>query len=139
MSFREKSAWVSFLLILVVFAIYFWNVGRVLMGTASSAGIFPLFLRLVIALVVAEVVLHVVLAVRDPKEARTPKDERERLIELKATRVAFYVLVTSAFLSIGWMHVSSSPWVMGHSVLFSIVVAELAGYGSQIVYFRRGA
>jgi len=50
--------------------------------------VIPLVLSLFAALIVAEVALHLFIAKRSPKEARTPKDERERLIELKATRIA---------------------------------------------------
>ncbi len=137
-SFREKSAWVSFVLIFVVLALYLWTLAGEHLGFGTPDP-FHAFLGLVVMLVVGEIVMHVLLAVRDPRGARTPKDERERLIELKATRIAFYVLLVTAFSSIGWMHVSRSAWVLGNSVFVSVVVAELVKYGSQIVYFRQDA
>lgn len=59
-----------------------------------------LFLFLLAAVVVLEVVLRAVVAIRWPSDAGAPRDERDRLIALKAAPIAFYVLVTGAFLSI---------------------------------------
>jgi hypothetical protein len=56
------------------------------------------FLSLLAALVLAEIALHLVIALRDPKDARTPKDERDTVLaaiisaELVkfATQIALY-------------------------------------------------
>ena len=74
-----------------------------------------------------------------PGEARTPKDERERLIELRATRVAFPVLLFGTFAAIGILHFPPGKWVMAHAVLLAIVVAELVKFGAQVVCYRRTA
>ena len=137
-SFREKSAWISFLSILVVFGVYFWRVVQVIAGQGDPHETGQLFFTLVVVLVVVEVVLHWLVAAQSPKEARSPKDERERLIELKATRVAFYVLLIGALLSIATIHHGAGRWELAHFVLFAIVVAELVRSGSQIVLYRRG-
>ncbi len=67
-----------------------------------------------------------------------PKDERETLIDLKATRTAFYVLFGGALFSIFTMHFRVNVWMLSQFVLFSIVVAELVKFARQIVLFRRG-
>ena len=138
MSFREKSAWISLASLLIVFGIYFWNVARIMARKAAFRD-FPLFFSLLVALIVAEVVLHVLIAVRSPKDARTPKDERERLIELKATRSAFAVLLVGSMASIWTMHLRVGVWVMAHCVLLSVVVAEVVKFGRQIILYRRDA
>jgi archaellum biogenesis protein FlaJ (TadC family) len=144
MSFREKSTWVTFVLLLVGFVVYFFNAYFVLHGVHSADGYTPpslffLFIALVVGFVVIEIVMHVLFAWRSPKDAKTPKDEREKLIELKAMRPAFYVLMVGAFLTIGLMHHRTTVYHMGHSILFVIWIAELVRYGMQLVYFRRGA
>jgi hypothetical protein len=138
-SFREKSAWISFFSFLVVFGIYFGNVLLVLLGHTSARGTQRLFFTLLVVLVAVEVLLHALVAARSPREALTPKDERERLIELKATRIAFFVLVGGALLAIATTHHGAGTWVLAHCVLFAVVVAELVRFGSQIVFYRRGA
>jgi len=137
MSFREKSAWISFVSIALVFFPYFANVVVVPAGRRSGDS-FHVFLVLLVALVVLEVVLHVAIARQSPRAARTPKDERERLIDMKATRLAFPVLLVGAFAAMGTMHLDAGRWVMAHVMLFGVVLAELTRFGAQIVYHRRG-
>jgi hypothetical protein len=139
MSFREKSAWISFVSLLIAAGIYFRNVARILDHEPAVYAPY-LFVILVIAFVVVEVVLHLAIAMRSPKEARTPRDERERLIDLKATRIAFFVLLVGALATIGTMHIpGGGTWTMAHHLLLAIVVAELTKFGSQIVLYRRDA
>jgi hypothetical protein len=136
MSFREKSAWISLVLILLVFGPYFWIVGRALTGQAHvHAGTQFALIGLFFVL---EIVLHVAIAIQSPRDARAPKDEREDFIDLKATRSAFYVLLVGALLSIFTMHFRINVWILSQCVLFSVVVAELVKFASQIAYFRRG-
>lgn len=138
MSFREKSAWISFVSIGVVFTVYFWNVARVLAGEVESREIFIISIGLLAAFVVLEIALHIAVALQSPAQARTARDERERLIEMKATRPAFHVLVIGALAGVGMIHVTSSTWLMSQVVLLAIVVAELVKFGGQIIYFRQG-
>ena len=44
---------------------------------------------MVAAFVILEIVLRVAMAIQSPRDARAPRDEREDLIDMRATRVAF--------------------------------------------------
>jgi hypothetical protein len=136
MSFREKSAWISFVLIVLVFGPYFWLVGRSLVGGAHVHG--GTQFGLILLFIVLEIVVHIAIAIQSPRDAQAPIDERENLIDLKATRTAFYVLFGGALLSIFTMHFRVTIWTLSQFVLFSIVVAELVKFARQIVLFRRG-
>lgn len=136
MSFREKSAWISFITILLIFGAYFWRVAQVLRGEARFP--FEIAVAFLIAFVLVEIAAHIVVGLQAPKDVRAPQDERERLIEMRATRVAFQVLVLGALAGVGTMHLTQSVWVMSQAVLLAIVVAELVKFGGQILYFRRG-
>jgi hypothetical protein len=138
MSFREKSAWISFVLILVIFGAYFWNVSGVSAGEFDYETGVRIQVGLVVAFVLLQIVLHIALAMQAPNEARAPRDERERLIDMRATRVAFHVLVVGALAVVGLMHMTRSVWVMGQHLLLAIVAAQLVRFGCQIVYYRRG-
>ena len=138
MSFREKSAWISFVTILLVFGAYFWNVVRVLGGQVDYGAAFKVEVGLLVAFVVIEIVLHIAIALQAPDEARAPRDEREWLIEMRATRVAFQVLVVGALAGVGMIHLTRSVWAMSQVVLLAVVMAQLVKFGGQIVYFRRG-
>jgi hypothetical protein len=139
MSFREKSAWVSFFCLLVFGGVWFRTVVRVELYHVREPNPLLAFASLLGAFVLAEIVLHIVIAARDPKEARTPKDERERLIDLKAARVAFYVLMAGAWLSIATLHLNFDRLRMADSVLGAIIVAELAKFATEIALYRRDA
>jgi hypothetical protein len=136
MSFREKSAWVSLILIVLVFGPYFWLVGRTFagMGHVHAGTQFAL----ITLFVILEIVVHIAIAIQSPRDARAPKDEREILIDLRATRVAFYVLFGGALMSIFTMHFRVTVWILSQFVLFSIVIAELVKFASQILFYRRG-
>lgn len=136
MSFREKSTWLSFLLLLALAVAYFWNFILMLTDRPHSDLLFPL---LILGFVVGQVILQAVIAIQSPREARAPKDERERLIDLKATRVAFVVLMIGAFTSVGTMHFRVNRFEMGQFTLLAIVVAELALLGTRMVLYRRDA
>lgn len=140
MSFREKSAWISFVVVLVVFGLYFADyAAHLLRPTYPHHHYFGMFVLGVALVVVLEVVLHILVAFHSPSDADAPLDERDRLINLKAARTAFYVLLILAFLSIATMHLGSTAVFMGNCVFFAIWVAELTRLGSQVVLYRRTA
>src|SRR5882762_3372320 len=58
MSFREKSAWISLVSLVVVFGAYFSYIGMVLAGLARDR--FALFFVMAAVFIIAEVVLHLV-------------------------------------------------------------------------------
>ena len=62
----------------------------------------------VTALIVIEVVAHAVVAIRAPRDAQAPKDERERLIELRAIRVAAYVYAALSMGAVSLLHVGAN-------------------------------
>ena len=139
MSFREKSAWVSFLSLLAVFIPFFWNSYRQFSGRLDSRSAVSTAFTLLALFVALEIALHIGLAIQSPREAQTPRDEREHLIEMRATRVAFQVLVVGALAAVGSIHLRNSGWLVQQIVLLAIVVAELVKFGGQIVLYRRDA
>ena len=137
MSFREKTAWVTLSAILIVFVMYFLHVSRMFDPTPGEWELMMVALSFA-AFILIEVVAYVVLYLRFPKDARTPKDERERLIELKATRLGAYVYVAGTFLAILTPHHGATGFAVGIFVLFAFGLAEIVNYTARIVYYRRG-
>ena len=70
MSFREKSAWISFVLIVLVFGPYFWLVGRSVMGGAHVHG--GTQFGLILLFVILEIVVHIAIAIQSPSDAQAP-------------------------------------------------------------------
>ncbi|MGC1459150.1 MAG: hypothetical protein WA825_12795 [Steroidobacteraceae bacterium] len=138
MSFREKSTWITFVLLLVVFGYYFVSVAwQLIHPVHPHTNFFMLFFVLLLVIVVMAAVLHVIATMRSPADAKTPADERERLIALKAKRPAFFVLLIAAFLSVGVAHLGVGVWPMLNAMLFAIWLGELTNYGAQLYFYRR--
>ena len=140
MSFREKSAWISFFCLLLFGASWLMHVLGIGFFHARNDNPVFWFLGMLAGLIALEIALHVAIAIQSPREARTPKDERERLIDMKASRVAFYVLLVGAFASVATLHVpGSNRFMMAQSVMGSIILAALVRFGTQIALHRRDA
>jgi len=138
MSFREKRAWISFVSLLVVCVFYMWNFARVMAGWARPGVAFRASLWAIIIFVIADVMLHIALRLESPQDSRTPKDEREQLIDMKASQIAFPVLMIGALAAVGMIHVTTKGWVIAHAVLLAVGVAATVRFGGQVLYYRRG-
>lgn len=139
MSFREKSAWITLLSVLLVFGLYFGALatGRVERFSMSA---FHYGLISIIALFVLQVVLRIVAAKMSPADARAPLDERERLFELRARSIGYYVLMAWQAGIIVAMHFSAVTKLdVVFIVWLGVVVAIIAVSAAQIIQFRRGA
>jgi len=141
MSFREKSAWISFVCLLLFGGLYAFHSVRGDLFRARGIGPMAFVFGTMAALVALEIALHVAIAIQSPKEARTPKDERERLIDLRASRVAFYALFVGTLLSIAiGMHLpGANRFLMANCMMGSIIATLLVRFGTQIALYRRDA
>ncbi len=138
MSFREKSAWISVLSMACIYGYYFWSVIHA-GHQASGANLFAGLLGTIIALVVVQVVLMIAVAIFAPNEAKAPRDERDKLIELKAMRFAYAGLATGIALAC-FFGAFQPPIVFNtNALLFILVTAEIMRSSCQIVQYRRGA
>jgi hypothetical protein len=144
MPMREKSAWGSLIATLMAYGLYF---AVLLPRFAASPVGQPRFLALLVACVVLLIALQIVfqagIAITASDQANLPMDERERWIALKSDRIALGVLTT--LLASGWLLLLALPdftpnrAILANTLLFSLVVAAVTKYASQIVTFRRAA
>lgn len=134
MSFREKCAWISVVLLFLLI------VGFALGGHLELHGVDGLhyLLALILGFALLQVVLRVIVARQAPTDARSPKDERDQLIDLKSTRIGFYALVAGVLLSMLLVHVHGNPWSALESMVLAVLVAWAIKFASEIVYYRRG-
>jgi hypothetical protein len=135
MSFREKGAWISLLSMAGIYGIYFWSVTH---RTSHFTG-FGGLLGTIIALVVVQVVLNIAVAILAPAEAKAPRDERDKLIELRSMRFAYAGLATGIALACFFGAFSPPIVFKTNSLLFILVTAEIMRSACQIVQYRRGA
>jgi len=147
MPFREKSAWIQMISAVAVWGYYFWTVALAL-AAGQSVHFVGLFVGCVIGLVVLQIVLSIFAALFALRDAKAPSDEREKLIALKAVRIAFVVLnigiITLAVVGPIFARpllpgiADAGMIVMVNGILIAMVIAEVVRCSSQIVYFRLG-
>lgn len=136
MSFREKSAWVTLISILLITFAYLTHAPRVLNPPPNFA--LHALVGAIILIVVLEIIGHIAIYLASPKEARTPKDERERLIDLKAVRISAYVYAVGSLAAIGTIALGANEVGIAHLIVLAFVFAEIVNYAARIVYYRRG-
>ena len=140
MSFREKRAWVTLITLVGVLILFWLHIppGRMLAPEPNLWLLHVLALMLA-TFVTVEIIAHFVMRIGSPRDAKTPKDERERLIELKSIAIAWY---SYAILSIGGVfvtiHMGANEIGLGFVVLLAFVIAEIINYAMRIYYYRRG-
>lgn len=142
LSYREKLAWVTLVVSLVVYGMYFGGV--LFVGPDPQIGAtLGLFIGTVVALVVGMAVSHAVVAVSTPVER---KDERDAAVELVSYRNAYWVLVSSPWFTLpaalSWAGASSTtgagPFVLvGHALFACLVLSEVTKLATQVVLYRR--
>ncbi|HEV2531160.1 hypothetical protein [Phenylobacterium sp.] len=136
MSLREKSAWVSVVTVVVCFGAYF---GAIAVGLVHRGlETFRLLILCAGAFLALQIGLNAAAALTTPKDGRTPRDEREQLIQARSLSLGYYVLA-SLVVALG------VPFHLGHPApdllnfaLLDVVVAGLVVSIAQIVMFRRG-
>lgn len=136
MSFKEKSIWISLVTTILIFGYYFLRIFQMANNEeATHTEIAVFFISVIVLIVIVETILHILLAIFHRPEA---EDERDRLIELKATRNAYYLLVAGVFTAIVGFVVSAAPILVAHIILFFFILAETGAFITQLFYYRRG-
>lgn len=153
MAFREKIIWSTLLITLAIWGWYF--AGFV---TALKAGHFDQgaatgnFITTVILMVAVQAVTAILIAVTSGKGATLPADARERAFALEAYRPAYFVLSACVVTLMGagpvllrianeWQPApppGMAPVLLANALLASLVLAQLAHSGWQIVRYRMG-
>lgn len=135
LSFQEKSLWLMLVSLVVAFSFYFMTV-----LPTHGAEVMPhqvvLFVLAVVMLVIMAIVGHILIALVD-RRART--DERDRLISLKGSRNAGFVLATGVFTALCTAVLVKGNFAFTHVLLASWVLAQLVEIGSQLFLYRRGS
>lgn len=137
MPFHEKSAWIMSVALLLGGVFYF---SAVVSGWSESgqltSPLIPLILIYTAFLVVVAIVGHIVIAVLAPKDANAPLDERESQTFCRAGHYSSYVFAVGVLISLGIYLISNSGDLLFYTVFASLMVAQIAEYFFQILFYR---
>lgn len=139
MSLREKFAWIALVMLIACVGAYAGIVTLGYQRILSHYQVLTIMSVMIIALIVLPPAIRGILAMRMPRGAMTEQDERERLFELRATRIAFFVLAIGVVVSLPIvMHARGGRFEFVHILLALVTLSYLVKFGAEIRYHRRG-
>jgi hypothetical protein len=120
-----------------IYGFYFWSVVHA--GPQPGGFHFGGLLETIVALAIVQTVLVIAVAIAKPEEAKAPRDERDKLIQLRAMRFAYSGLATG--IALACLFGAFDPPIVfnTNALLFILVTAEIMRNACQIVQYRRSA
>ncbi len=155
MSFREKSAWVSTLVIGYVIFVYLRDMNNLSANDALTiVSMKKELIQAVFITVMLNILGHVVIGIIDKNQAEVDADERDSLIDLQANNLGYTTLAVAVFVSLFLLwFMGDTPELYQHRLLFEelpvsynvfnvlvvgFLISELVRYSAQVYYYRRG-
>jgi len=135
MAWREKTAWITLVLMVITYGTYFTLVSGASLSTMSML---KLFGGVTILQVIAAVIATAVLAALSGDEARAKPDERDRAVARRGASIAYFVLIVGVITVGVVMPFRDSGWRLTNAALFALVIAETVRYLTVVVSYRRG-
>jgi len=139
MSYRERTAWLALIAMVVTYGPYFTVVGLDLIPVDPLPNLrqLGLFAATAIVQMLILAVGHLYLRHSMADEARCPPDERDRAISYRARNFSYYVLISGMILVGCVLPFTAGGWSIVNAALFMIVAAELVGYSLIAVSYRK--
>lgn len=136
MAYREKTAWLTLICMIVAYGIYFplmalREVPPTLLDILWSFG------TIAALQAVAVIIGHVVLAIQTDASARRA-DERDRAIARRGASAGYYVLITGTILVGVVMPFTEPAPKIVNTALLAIVLSQLVSLALILLSYRRG-
>ena len=135
---REKSLWLLLVSLCAAFAIYFAVALPGATPQVEPADI-AAFICVLVLLVVVQIIGHTLLGIADRRDlvANVQADERDALVQLKATQAGSWVLAVGVFFSLCVGVFVEGNFAFVHVLLAFWVLAQATAYATQLVLYRR--
>lgn len=137
---KERYAWIWLTTLVIVFSAYFATISMM----ERHNGDLPFLTRigiLAIALSTLGVVAlttYVVQYLQRRARGDIDADERDRLIDWRASTMGYYVLMAGMIIVGCYMPFTSKGWEIVHAALLSIAAAEIVHSAMVVSGYRRG-
>jgi len=150
MSFQQKNIAVSLVNFTLILAFYLIRLFQMFQeGGFNSANVFRLWgiviVLAVVVTVVATILTHIVSVIiqaiktgKEDPQIEDFEDERDKLIDLRGTKVTYFVSSLGGFLSMLTFVLGQPPLVMFTLLIFFGVLAQIIGDISRLVLYRKG-
>lgn len=149
MTYQEKNITVSLSSAILILGYYLLRLFQMSQGgNLDSAKVFRLWGIVIVATIIVNIagmiLAHILSAVaqaiqtQQEPEIENIEDERDILIKLKGTRIAYVVSSFGVFISMLTLVFSKPPLVMFSLLIFFGIFSEIIGDISRLVFSRRG-
>lgn len=137
MAFKEKSAWIMSVALLLGGLFYALQVAELSTGGRGiAAPTIPSLVVYTLILIVIAITGHVVIASLAPNDANAPADERERRIFDRAAHWSSYVLGFGVVASLVAYLLNYDGHLLFYGVFASLMLSQLSEYLLQIWFYR---
>ncbi len=144
---REKQILVSLInmiLILGSYSLYIYY--KYIAGNLAILNDFKFwgkaYLILIPVAIGAQIIIHIIFFIVNKivtnEDAPTITDERDKLIELKAIKLAHWTFIAGFILSMGSQAIGMQPWVMFIALIYSGFLAAIVSETAKIYFYRKG-
>ncbi len=144
---KEKQILVSMITMILILGSYSLYVYyKYLAGNSDVLNDFKFwgkaYLILIPVSIAAQIIIHIIFfAINKIVTNECPPDitdERDKLIELKAIRIAHWTFIVGFILSMGSQAMGMQPWVMFVTLIYAGFIAAIASESAKIYFYRKG-
>jgi uncharacterized membrane protein (DUF485 family) len=135
MAWREKTAWITLVSMVVAYGVYFSLISAASFSPVSMLGLFG---AITVIQVIAIIIATAVLAAFSGGEARGKPDERDRAVARRGASIAYFVLIVGVILVGVVMPFRDGGWRLTNAALFALVLAETVRYLIVVASYRLG-
>lgn len=100
------------------------------------------FLILIPITIVAQIIIHIIFTIVNKiitnEDLSTISDERDKLIELKAIRIAHWIFTAGFLMAMGSQAFGMQTYVMFFLLLFSGFAASIVSEIAKLYFYRKG-
>ena len=151
MSMQQRNTVVSLVIFSLIFIVFCLRVLQMLLAqTFIAANVFRLWgivavaaiVATILGTIIANIVFAFVFTIRtkeQPQESEWLEDERDKLIQLKGTRVSYIVFSLGVLIAMLSFVLSQPPLVMFTLLIASGLIAQIIGDVYRLLRYRRGA
>ena len=100
------------------------------------------FVILIPIAIVAQIIIHIIFAIINKmvtnEDMPTTDDERDKLIELKSTRISHWIFTIGFMLAMGSQAIDMKPWVMFVTLISSGFLSSMVSELARFYFYRKG-
>lgn len=150
MTYQEKNITASLVTFTLILGYYLISLLQMTQGGSLTSGsVFRLWgIVIVLGIIVtiattilAHIISAIIQAIKsggEEPEIDDTEDERDKLIDLKGTKVAYIIFSSGGFLSMLTFTFGQPPLILFTLLIFSGIVAQIIGDISRLYLYRRG-